>query len=151
MPQWSSTHQQSRVCDVTVWSRFIFTGADGRRGGKMSGRTCCEVDQRHVSQSEGSIFCVWAGCWTRQCCELREGLITPTPPPPQTATPQQAQTHCCYSGPLAPTADPSSGVRTLIAVCSNNTTQSGWNIIEPLEGNSVTFRWSQNILNFLCE
>lgn len=44
------------MCDVTVRSRIIFTGADGQRGGKMSGRTCCEVDQRHVSQVKDLFF-----------------------------------------------------------------------------------------------
>lgn len=38
-----------------------------------------------MSQREGSIFCVWAGGGTRQCWKRREGLITSTPPPSQTA------------------------------------------------------------------
>lgn len=40
-----------------------------------------------MNQREGSIFCVWAGGGTRQCCKPREGPITSTPPPSQTATP----------------------------------------------------------------
>lgn len=45
--------------------------ADGQRRGKTSGQTWWEVEDRHVSQTEGSIFSVWAGCVTRQL--LAEG------------------------------------------------------------------------------